>query len=151
MSRASASVLAGASCRPTCGVRPRWPRCCPSCTCAGSLPAISAPHSRGCWARTQLGCRRPTSHFRSHDRLQKHVLVGVHNKREISSDCPFCRSNCDQDSAEGHRASFQSIIAEQKIIQSLTELLLNGQIVQPVNEAHSFCWETLSSLPELLS
>src|SRR5260370_32266880 len=89
--------------------------------------------------------------FRSHDRLQKHVLVGVHNKREISSDCPLCRSNCDQDSAEGHRASFQSIIAEQKIIQSLTELLLNGQIFQPVNEAHSFCWETLSSLPELLS
>src|SRR6266852_7250056 len=58
MSRASASALAAASCRPTCAVRPRWPRCCPSCTCAGSLPAISAPRSRGCWARTQLGCRR---------------------------------------------------------------------------------------------
>src|SRR5260370_1424099 len=42
MSRASASALAAASCRPTCAVRPRWPRCCPSCTCAGSLPAISA-------------------------------------------------------------------------------------------------------------
>src|SRR5713226_10228006 len=25
---------------PTCGVRPRSPRCCPSCTCAGSPPAI---------------------------------------------------------------------------------------------------------------
>src|SRR5207245_10344151 len=25
---------------------------CPSCTCAGSLPAISAPRSRGCWSRT---------------------------------------------------------------------------------------------------
>src|SRR6266851_3103866 len=49
MSTASASALAAASCRPTCGVRPRWPRCCPSCTCAGSLPAISAPRSRGCW------------------------------------------------------------------------------------------------------
>src|SRR5713226_7016327 len=48
MSRASASALAAASCRPTCAVRPRWPRCCPSCTCAGSLPAISARRSRGC-------------------------------------------------------------------------------------------------------
>jgi Transposase, Mutator family len=25
------------------------------------LPAISAPHWKGCWARTRLGCRRPTS------------------------------------------------------------------------------------------
>ena len=62
MSKASASVLAAASCRPTCGVRPRWPRCCPSCTCAGSPPAISAPRWKACWARTRPVCRRPTSH-----------------------------------------------------------------------------------------
>src|SRR5216684_9036824 len=59
---ASASALVAASCRPTCGVRPRWPRYCPFSICADSPPAISAPRSKGCWARTRLGCRRPTSH-----------------------------------------------------------------------------------------
>src|SRR5260370_16892959 len=62
MGRGRAGALGGGSCRPTCAGRPRWPRCCPSCTCAGSPPAISAPRSKGCWARTRLGCRRPTLH-----------------------------------------------------------------------------------------
>ncbi len=33
--KGAASVSPAASWRPTCGVRPRWPRCCPSCTCVG--------------------------------------------------------------------------------------------------------------------
>jgi hypothetical protein len=37
----------------------------------------------------------------SHDRLKKRVLVGIHNKREVSSKCLFCRANSDQDPAEG--------------------------------------------------
>src|ERR1035437_574265 len=40
---------------------PKVAEYCPFSICAGSLPAISAPRWKGCWARTQLGCRRPTS------------------------------------------------------------------------------------------
>ena len=47
MSNGSASALAARSCRPTCGVRPKSPRCCRSCTCAGCPPAISAPRWNG--------------------------------------------------------------------------------------------------------
>lgn len=47
--------------RVTCADRPKWPRCCPSCSCAGSPPAIFAPRWKGSWARTRPVCRRPTS------------------------------------------------------------------------------------------
>src|SRR6202171_2204741 len=53
MSTASAIALPAGSCRPTCGARPRSPSCCPSSICAGSRRAISAPRSKGCWARTR--------------------------------------------------------------------------------------------------
>src|SRR5713226_429616 len=43
MNKASGSVSAAAPCRPTCGVRPRRPRCCRFSICAGFPPAIFAP------------------------------------------------------------------------------------------------------------
>ena len=61
MNKASAGASPAASCRPTCAVRPRSPRCCRSYICADSRPAIFAPRWKGCWARTRPGCRRPTS------------------------------------------------------------------------------------------
>ncbi len=61
MSKANAGASVAASCRHTCGVRPRLPRCCPSCICVGSRPAISVPRWKGCWAKTRPVCRRPTS------------------------------------------------------------------------------------------
>jgi hypothetical protein len=42
--------------RPTCGVRPRWPRCCRFYICAGFPPAISAPGRLGPEALDQTWC-----------------------------------------------------------------------------------------------
>ena len=43
MNKAGGSASPAGFCHPTCGVRPKSPRCCRSCTCAGFRPAISAP------------------------------------------------------------------------------------------------------------
>src|SRR6202030_326561 len=61
MNKEGASALRATSYRVTCADRPKWPRCCPSCICAGSPPAIFAPRWKGYWARTRPVCRRPTS------------------------------------------------------------------------------------------
>src|SRR5216683_450677 len=47
MSTASASALVAASCRPTCGVRPRWPKYCPFSICADSPPGDFRPALEG--------------------------------------------------------------------------------------------------------
>jgi hypothetical protein len=47
MNKASGSVSAAASCRLTCGVRPRLPSYCPFSICAGAPPAISRPALEG--------------------------------------------------------------------------------------------------------
>ena len=47
MSKASASALVAAFCRPTCGVHRRSPRCCRFSICAGSRPGDLRPALEG--------------------------------------------------------------------------------------------------------